>query len=230
MNKNNRSRKNVGEERKNEIKTFWTLARRKRKFIFKAAIFIYWIIEKNGNTNKWNRLSNTRNIYFFSSHIQFQSSNDFSPIFSLVSKSKQFTDLFTLQQLPTVLWVVRKFLWRSLQIEWATQISITFEYTIHSTKETLSGTYLKFKIFWVTFHVENFSSGFCLSYFCSKKLLKLKFVTWFFWEEKKRERKKCWWNSQNINWTNWEALWTFLVECIKTFDGARINAKFSTSE
>lgn len=43
-------------------------------------------------------------------------------------------------------------------------------------------------------------------------------------------QKKMMVKFHKVNWTNWKALWTFLIECIKNFHPKNLNANFELRE
>lgn len=133
--------------------------------------------------------------------------------------------------------------WSGGKATWVpSAVSHIFACTRENTKQTLSGNlFISFEFqkklrkrkikFQVTFHVLNSWSEFCLSSgFFPKKLLKWSCFCCFTElystakreAELRRERKKMMMMKfSNVNWANWEALWTFFPaftrECIKNF-------------
>lgn len=88
---------------------------------------------------------------------------------------------------------------------WANIVVLNSKRRRRRRRKEIPWTYWNFKkeVKFELLFMSNFSSwsGFCLSYFCSKCFWSEVVTPWFFWEDDDEIHE--------INWANWEALWTF---------------------
>lgn len=119
-----------------------------------------------------------------------------------------------------------------------TQAAIIYESVYSCSEKFQTNTFVNFiHLIWI-------SKKKISSYFpCKTPEVDSAYHLFFFWKSFEVElllllyriystegQKKMMVKFHKVNWTNWKALWTFLIECIKNFHPKNLNANFELRE